>query len=1011
MAFRRGRETDLRQKQLLEALRYAKAERDLWALLSNLTDAGLFCDFSESLDTTTIKNVEAKVPDVDVSTEEVINLAYSLSHRLKKGRVLKDWLEYAAQRDIEFNSPNKGSWVDTYKLLSRPENSWLDSVSSRVPSLHPDAQLKQEVSSLRLLQLHGNDAIDQQSLMWAIWLCIRSGKLEEAQKLARENDAFWLACILLGESEVYYTSQTDSEIQVPVERRGNANRALWLNTCVKYADKLQKNKENFSGTNKRFASLPGYSKQQMFQLTEIEVAIYSALSNNLSLLLNSPLLSYGRRDSGDGDVWVDKIWAVFKASHENDLLQIVHSHHSRRAKKSDLYLDSSEKILNIEDELIRKYKSSEWSCEVASCGLLFDKLKPPNYDKLLELLESTADLESPISITAEDILLYLQCCLMAGTSATSRNIQQVSRFLSIRSKNSFPGKSRVLRIYCHLVLWLRYSFVDTISEHNVPTRLREPDLLILHPRVFKSDFTILISAYVQHLIAQKQRTLVASYIACLPFREDRIYLYLELLKSMQISLEKAEDAMNSIIDRQNYDLEEASVVKEGREYLPRVEMLEICRRIAIDKKHPCAEIDIRGTSGRSIPITVSASGRKRVSNTRNEGKLELTHLDKRSIEMLRWLFYTPEHHLEASRQSHILLSAFILQINKGDSRDLVRKCDSNFDRKAAFNDAWKEAKKVDYFLSNVFTPEKRRDVMRSLDGSRRDAFENSKAEIESHEDDNTFEILLLVLWGKINEALSSLDKWNSEILEFSTSSKAMLGDSSLQQSMLSRFPMKLSHLADISISLFMNILQFKADTSSEYESKGINFFLNSLKDARLKELWFCIDKLRDLCQSELYTNPSLQSTFEMLHDKSDLMKYLNEEDSLIDKIFVECDDLLLGDQTTSYFEWDTSIRMFSSKGKSILDVFRTDQKVFSCICNMSITCILGVFNETASVYHKVKDLYNASEWYLRGVELASFIASEEYGLYEIIEKKHLERILDMISESTICRLSLDQSLF
>jgi hypothetical protein len=1011
MAFRRGRDTDLRQKQLLEALRYAKAERDLWALLFNLTDAGLFCDFSESLDSTTIKEIEAKLPDVSISTEEVINVAYSFSRRLKKGRVLKDWLEHAAQQDIEFNSPNKGCWVDTYNFLSRSQNSWregynLDSVSN----LDPDAQLKQEGSTLRLLQLHGNDAQDQQSLMWAIWLCIRSGKLEEAQKLARDNDAFWLACILLGESEVYYSSQIVSETQTQVERRGNSNRAMWLNTCVKYADSLQKNKENFSGSNNRLSSLPGYSKQPMFQVAEIEVAIYSALSNNLSLLLNSPLLSYGRRDSGDGDVWVDKIWAVLKASHEHDLLQIVHSHHNRRAEESDLYLDSSENILKIESELICKYKSSEWSCEVASCGLLFDKLKPPNYDKLLELLESTADTDSPISITAEDILLYLQCCIMAGTSTTSSNIHQVSRFLTVRAKKSFPGKSRVLRIYCHLVLWLRYSFVDSVTEHNDRMKLREPDLLVLYPRVFKSDFTVLISAYVDHLIAQKQRTLVASYVACLPCRENRISLYLELLQSMQGSLEKAEDAMNSTIDRQNYDLEEASVIKKGKEYLPRIEMLEICRRMAIDKKRPYAEIDTCGTSGRSIPATANTSGRKRVSNTRNEGKLELSHLDKRSIDMLRWLLYIPEHHLEANRQSHILLSTFILQISKGDSRDLVRKCNSNFDRTKAFNDAWKEAKKADYFLSNVLTLEKRRDVMQSLDDSRRDAFESCETEIESHEDDHTFETLLLVLWGKINEALLSLEKWNSEVLEFSTSSKAMLGDTSLKQSLLSRFPIKLCHLAEISVSLFTNILEFKMDTRSKYEGKSISFFLNGLKDARVQELWFLVNKLRDLYQAEVNQPPALLSNFEMLRDTSDLMSCINTEDSPLDKIFAECDHLLIGDQTTADFEFDTKVRQFSSEGKSILDVLRMDQKVFSCICNISITCILGVLNETASVYRKMKDLHNASEWYLHGVELANFIASEKHGLYEILEKKHLEGILDMITESTICRLSLDQSL-
>jgi hypothetical protein len=56
----------------------------------------------------------------------------------------------------------------------------------------------------------------------------------------------------------------------------------------------------------------------------LEMTIYSALSGNLPVLLKSPLLTS----------WSDRLWAVVKAKHENDLMRVLHGHRRGKAAHS-----------------------------------------------------------------------------------------------------------------------------------------------------------------------------------------------------------------------------------------------------------------------------------------------------------------------------------------------------------------------------------------------------------------------------------------------------------------------------------------------------------------------------------------------------------------------------------------------------------------------------------------------------------------------------------------------------
>ena len=56
------------------------------------------------------------------------------------------------------------------------------------------------------------------------------------------------------------------------------------------------------------------------------------------------------------------------------------------------------------------------------------------------------------------MLLQLQAAVMEGRSGLNRYLQTVFvHLLQHPVEQNFPGCSRVLRVYCHLALWLFYS--------------------------------------------------------------------------------------------------------------------------------------------------------------------------------------------------------------------------------------------------------------------------------------------------------------------------------------------------------------------------------------------------------------------------------------------------------------------------------------------------------------------------------------------------------------------------
>ena len=98
-----------------------------------------------------------------------------------------------------------------------------------------------------------------------------------------------------------------------------------------------------------------------------------------------------------------------------------------------------------------------------------------------------------ILFTAEDILSNLQASVIGGLTELRRNMDRM--YTLIMNEVKFAGKARVIRVYCHMALWLRYSYFDAAG---VPAALS----LCVSNEVYCA----LLEAYIDHLTAQKQQS-------------------------------------------------------------------------------------------------------------------------------------------------------------------------------------------------------------------------------------------------------------------------------------------------------------------------------------------------------------------------------------------------------------------------------------------------------------------------------------------------------------------------
>lgn len=521
-----------------------KAERDFWALLEILTKAKLLYDIDETeCDSKLDKTLKDSLRNLDVaattSISSIVEQAYTVDDRVKKGAVLKEWIEKAASDSVSAIAPTyREPWSATLERILRSGNGNGNGISHNhaplVCSIDPDGQFLSE-EPLELIPLDGVDRLDQESLLKYIWQLIRCGLIVEAQKAAATHGVYWLVASLLGvaynklpelspleKSSEEMVESFENDDVVFLSRVGNQRQPLWLRTCWRYADRLASNPKNLSasavvGTSTPFpfslSSPPLKKNRNEDSLVGIlEASIYAALSNNTKVLMRSPVIS----------TWQDRVWILLKAVHERDTLKIIHRYRCLKAQLSSFFPGCSDAIIAAETELLDLCEHDIGHMSTADCKYLLQRVNPPT------------------KVDGESVILQLQAALMAGKGGLDlflrgplTTILKAAKDKPATEWTDFPGNAIVYRLFCHLCMWLRsFSPLESSSDPRAPSAEHKGEAVELKDLVSDELLFLAIETYVDHLIRTDQPLLVASYVTFLS-RSRRISKYAQLLQSLQ----------------------------------------------------------------------------------------------------------------------------------------------------------------------------------------------------------------------------------------------------------------------------------------------------------------------------------------------------------------------------------------------------------------------------------------------------------------------------------------------
>lgn len=416
------------------------------------------------------------------SIKHVVESLIENDARIRKARILKDWIEGMSRDAIQELPPMRregGSWSATLHRIQSQASGGSD---REISSIHPDAQLSQDGY---LKKLHPDDNAEQEALMKTIWQCVRSGDIVKAQYVAHEYNAHWLAAVLMGVSEEFYSERKSSDATMDVDgedggpavtrfdkydKRGNGRRSTWMLSGWKYVESLFGNVMN-QGNNQ----------------ANLEIAVFAALCNHLSVLVKSPLVT----------LWSDQLWAVLKASYDIQIFEGVHAFRCKRLEYSNYYNIEDEKLLTTEKLFLQKTHRMKTFCR----------------NNFSEMFAAIPPVFSPSSSQVSQALLELQKAIIEGYSSLRYFITHTMVAFSTEGGMS-QERCRVLRLFAHVVLWLYFA----CEEHSY---LRDlvPDTVL---------FSIL-EAYIDNLIDREQFSLVALYSTFLS-RPKRINKYVVLMK-------------------------------------------------------------------------------------------------------------------------------------------------------------------------------------------------------------------------------------------------------------------------------------------------------------------------------------------------------------------------------------------------------------------------------------------------------------------------------------------------
>ncbi|KAL5111058.1 hypothetical protein TcWFU_010405 [Taenia crassiceps] len=506
---------------LFEALGF---ERSTWRLMHALYSDRL-CHTDPSLNRELLKLHYH-------SEKEIVNKLYDTDDDLRETQVIVDWLEGRVREEIvkvaekhECLFNETAVWENTRHLLETLNASELKS-KHLVTQLFPDTAL---VSGDNLVQ---KDVLDEHRYLHYLFLCIRGGDLQRAQRLCLQRGDITRAVAMEGWRPFHSSYLSDDNAQ-PKNYVVEGNAARVLSKCVAWW-----NSENPA-------------------LNPYERAMFAAQSGNLSALLRAMTSSS----------WEDLLWAHCRALVESRVDAVLRTKIDCGPRADTLsVLGRPQK--DLETEVIGlQLPNSAWLPGSWTLSEAFSKAEtvlgwcPINY--LTRVVEEGSSFAAP-TLRPSEISAFLYRDETNDKKALGGSDFPISRHMLLQAMFYAICRGVALREYSELL-----TAVASVAPLLIPPSIREilasgitnaiwPDQLTLDEvdcqvLRFLAHFVLCLrlletglpdetcnavfEAYIITLIVGRRYSLVASYIAQLtsPVRQTRWYA------SFLSSLKKPED--------------------------------------------------------------------------------------------------------------------------------------------------------------------------------------------------------------------------------------------------------------------------------------------------------------------------------------------------------------------------------------------------------------------------------------------------------------------------------------
>ncbi|XP_026468437.1 nuclear pore complex protein Nup107 [Ctenocephalides felis] len=212
---------DNKSENIIRDKHWLNRERNTWRLL--------YCLYNDRL----LAKCEDMETNLDLamsfSEKNIIQKLYTSCSLLRETQLVVDWLEQSAgeipraQNPLQYTDRTI-SCENTLHHLQSEGNTAFGTVRPLVKHLDPDAPVREKLS------IHDLDAEDQLRLAKSVFLDVRSGQLEEAQKTCCHCGEYWRAALLEGWRLYHDPNYENSEARTGEIKKlpeGNPNRRLW----------------------------------------------------------------------------------------------------------------------------------------------------------------------------------------------------------------------------------------------------------------------------------------------------------------------------------------------------------------------------------------------------------------------------------------------------------------------------------------------------------------------------------------------------------------------------------------------------------------------------------------------------------------------------------------------------------------------------------------------------------------------------------------------------------------